>query len=61
MLWRSGSFLKVELDELYADMPRVEGNKIIAVAKADSILGLRSTVDDYLACVSAAQKAIEAH
>lgn len=36
---------------------RVEGNKIIAVAESDTILSLRSTIDDYLACVTLAQKA----
>ena len=38
---------------------RVEGNKLIATARSDSLLGLRSTVDDYLACVSVAEKSIE--
>ena len=35
---------------------RVEGNKIIAVAESDTILSLRSTIDDYLACVTLARK-----
>jgi tRNA threonylcarbamoyladenosine modification (KEOPS) complex Pcc1 subunit len=42
-------------DEGYIES-RVEGNKLVAVAESDSILGLRNTVDDYLACVSLAEK-----
>jgi len=42
-------------DEGYIES-RVEGNRLVAVAESDSILGLRNTVDDYLACVSLAEK-----
>ncbi len=35
---------------------KVEGKKLVAFAESDSILGLRNTIDDYLACVSLAQK-----
>ena len=49
----------VELDDGHYIESRVEGNKLVAVARSESLLGLRSTVDDYLACVSVAQKSIE--
>ena len=49
----------VELDDGNYIESRVEGNMLVAVARSDSLLGLRSTVDDYLACVSVAQKSIE--
>jgi len=51
----------VKLDDEGYIESSVEGNKLVAVASSDSILGLRSTVDDYLACISAAQKSIENH
>ena len=35
---------------------KVDGNRIIAVAESDTILSLRNTIDDYLACVSLAKK-----
>ena len=39
----------VELDDGDYIESRVEGNKLVAVASSNSLLGLRSTVDDYLA------------
>ena len=45
-------------DEGYIES-KVEGNRLIAIAESDSILGLRNTVDDYLACVSLAEKSRE--
>lgn len=44
-------------DEGYIES-KVNGNKLVAIAESDSILGLRNTIDDYLACVSLAEKAL---
>ncbi len=37
----------------------VKGKTIVVTAKSDSIMALRNTVDDFLACATVAQKAME--
>jgi len=37
----------------------VKGKTIVVTAKSDSVMALRNTVDDFLACATVAQKAIE--
>lgn len=49
----------LELDNAGYVEARVEGNIIFAKAEADSIMALRNTVDDYLACLSVAQKSLD--
>ena len=48
----------LELDNAGYIKTRVEGNFIFAEAEADDIMALRNTVDDFLACLSVAQKSI---
>jgi tRNA threonylcarbamoyladenosine modification (KEOPS) complex Pcc1 subunit len=48
----------LELDNAGYVEARVEGKIIHVVAKTDDVLSLRNTIDDYLACVSVAQKSI---
>ena len=49
----------LELDNAGYVEARVEGHIIYAKAEADSIMALRNTVDDYLACLSVAQKSLD--
>ncbi|MFO7618301.1 MAG: KEOPS complex subunit Pcc1 [Thermoplasmata archaeon] len=49
----------LELDNAGYLETRVEGNVIHVTAEADNIMTLRNTIDDYLACVSVAQKSLE--
>ncbi len=49
----------VKLDNEGYIESRVEGNKLVAETGSDNIMTLRNTLDDYLACVSVAQKSIE--
>jgi tRNA threonylcarbamoyladenosine modification (KEOPS) complex Pcc1 subunit len=49
----------LELDNAGYLETKVEGKTIHVIAKADDVLSLRNTIDDYLACVSVAQKSIE--
>ncbi len=49
----------LELDNAGYLETRVEGKIIHVVAKADDVLSLRNTIDDYLACVTVAQKSLE--
>jgi tRNA threonylcarbamoyladenosine modification (KEOPS) complex Pcc1 subunit len=37
----------------------VKGNTIVVTAKSDSVMALKNTVDDFLACATVAQKALE--
>ena len=49
----------LELDNAGYLEARVLGNVIHVTAEADSIMALRNTIDDYLACVSVAQKSLD--
>ena len=49
----------LELDNAGYIETRVEGSTIFASARADDIMSLRNTVDDYLACLTVAQKSME--
>ena len=49
----------LELDNAGYLESSVEGNVIHVTAEADDIMKLRNTIDDYLACVSVAQKSID--
>ncbi len=48
----------LELDNAGYIETRVEGNTIFAKAEAADIMALRNTIDDYLACLTVAQKSI---
>ncbi len=48
----------LELDNAGYIETRVEGNTIIAKAEAEDIMALRNTIDDYLACLTVAQKSL---
>ncbi len=48
----------LELDNAGYIETRVEGNTIFAKAEADDIMALRNTIDDYLACLTVAQKSV---
>ena len=48
----------LELDNAGYIETRVEGNTIFAKAEAEDILTLRNTIDDYLACLTIAQKSL---
>lgn len=48
----------LELDNAGYIETRVEGNTIFARAEAEDIMSLRNTIDDYLACLTVAQKSI---
>jgi tRNA threonylcarbamoyladenosine modification (KEOPS) complex Pcc1 subunit len=49
----------LDLDNAGYIESRVEGNVIHVTAEASDLMTLRNTIDDYLACVSVAQKSIE--
>ena len=49
----------LELDNAGYIETRVEGKTIFARAEAEDIMSLRNTVDDYLACLTVAQKSLE--
>ena len=49
----------LELDNAGYLETRVEGNVLHVTAEADNIMTLRNTLDDYLACISVAQRAID--
>ena len=46
----------LELDNAGYIETRVEGNILYAKAEAESIMALRNTIDDYLACLTVAEK-----
>ena len=48
----------LELDNAGYIETRVEGSTIFAKAEASDIMSLRNTVDDYLACISVAEKSV---
>ncbi len=48
----------LELDNAGYIETRVQGNTIFARAEAADIMSLRNTVDDYLACISVAEKSV---
>ena len=48
----------LELDNAGYIETRVEGNTIFAKAEAEDIMALRNTIDDYLACLTIAQKSL---
>ena len=48
----------LELDNAGYIETRVEGRTIFARAEAEDIMALRNTIDDYLACLTIAQKSI---
>lgn len=47
----------VKLDNEGYIESRVEGSKLVAETGSDNIMTVRNTLDDYLACVTVAQKA----
>ena len=49
----------LELDNAGYIETRVEGNILYATTTADNVMSLRNTLDDYLACISVAQKSLE--
>ena len=49
----------LELDNDGYIETEVRGNIIIAKAEAETIMALRNTVDDYLACLTVALKSIQ--
>ena len=49
----------MELDNRGYVETRVDGNVIHVTTTADNVMALRNTLDDYLACVSVAQRSIE--
>ena len=49
----------LELDNAGYIETKVVGSTIFAKAEADNIMSLRNTVDDYLACLTVAQKSLE--
>ena len=49
----------LELDNAGYIEPEVKGNIIIAKAEAENIMALRNTIDDYLACLTVAQKSVD--
>ena len=49
----------LELDNAGYIETRVVGSTIFAKAEAEDIMSLRNTVDDYLACLTIAQKFID--
>lgn len=49
----------LELDNAGYIETRVEGNVLYATTSADNVMSLRNTLDDYLACVTVAQKSLE--
>ena len=49
----------LELDNAGYVETIVEGNVLHVTAEADEVMALRNTIDDFLACASVAQKAIE--
>jgi hypothetical protein len=51
----------VRLDDGQYIESKAEGTKLVAVAESESILELRSTLEDYLACVSVAEKTAKMH
>ena len=48
----------LELDNAGYVTSRVEGRVLHVTAEADDIMSLRNTIDDYLACLTVAQKSI---
>ena len=48
----------LELDNAGYIETRVEGSTIFAKAEAADIMSLRNTVDDYLACISIAERSV---
>ncbi len=49
----------LELDNQGYVKTRVEGNILHVSSESDSIMELRNTLDDFLACVTVAQKSLE--
>ena len=48
----------LELDNAGYIETEVRGNIIFATAQAEDIMSLRNTIDDYLACLTVAQKSL---
>lgn len=48
----------LELDNAGYIETRVEGSTIFAKAETEDIMALRNSIDDYLACLTIAQKSI---
>ncbi len=48
----------LELDNAGYIETRIEGCTIFATAQAEDIMTLRNTIDDYLACLTVAQKSL---
>jgi tRNA threonylcarbamoyladenosine modification (KEOPS) complex Pcc1 subunit len=49
----------LELDNAGYIETRVKGKVLFATTTADNVMSLRNTLDDYLACVTVAQKSLE--
>ena len=49
----------LELDNQGYVKTRVEGNILHVSSESDAIMSLRNTLDDFLACVTVAQKSLE--
>jgi tRNA threonylcarbamoyladenosine modification (KEOPS) complex Pcc1 subunit len=49
----------LELDNAGFIETRVTGRTLFVTASADNVMSLRNTLDDYLACVTVAQKSLE--
>ena len=49
----------IEVDNLDFLEARVDGKKLVATIKSNSVSSLLHTLDDYLACVSVAEKIVD--